>query len=144
MAWCGLAFARNQALLRVSGLRGLDPYRAPGPGLRPVDLSACLCFGLDLEEPERSGFGYAYSVYQAGYSCNLLYRSGAQTESLLDRIFGRIRSRLDVPAIRPTQEIAIDKHGTGSAGSGSPRATGWPYPKATATRLSRAGRNRQP
>jgi len=27
--------------------------------------TACLCFGLDLAEQQRSGFGYGYSVYQA-------------------------------------------------------------------------------
>ena len=87
--------------------------------------SACLCFGLDLDEQDRSGFGYAYSVYQAEYSRNLLFRSGAQMEALLDRILDRTRSRLDIPAIRtlfglysrphrnrkhgpPAQEIVIE------------------------------------
>jgi hypothetical protein len=62
--------------------------------------SACPCFGLDLEEQERSGFRYAYSVYQAGYSRNLLFRSGAQMEALFDRVLDRTRSRLGIPAIR--------------------------------------------
>ena len=88
--------------------------------------TACLCFGLDLEEQERSGFGNAYSVDQAEYSRNLLFRSGAQMEALFDRILERNRSRLDIPAIRtlfglktrprhnrkhapPAQEIVIEK-----------------------------------
>jgi hypothetical protein len=88
--------------------------------------SACLCFGLDLEEQERSGFRYGYSVYQAEYSRNLLFKSGAQMEDLFDRILDRTRSRLDIPAIRtlfglksrphrnrkagpPAQEIVIEK-----------------------------------
>jgi hypothetical protein len=88
--------------------------------------SACLCFGLDLDEQERSGFGYAYSIYQAEYSRNLLFRSGAEMERLFDRILDRTRSRLDIPAIRtlfglktrphhnrkhgpPPQEIVIEK-----------------------------------
>ena len=62
--------------------------------------TACLCFGLDLEEQERSGFRYGYSVYQAEYSRNLLFKSGAQMEDLFDRILDRTRSRLDIPAIR--------------------------------------------
>ena len=45
--------------------------------------SACLCFGLDLAEQDRSGFRYAYSVYQAGYSRDLIFRDGRQ----LDRVF---------------------------------------------------------
>jgi hypothetical protein len=88
--------------------------------------TACLCFGLDLAEQERSGFRYGYSVYQAEYSRNLLFKSGAQMEALFDRILDRTRSRLDIPAIRtlfglktrphrtrkdgpPAQEIVIEK-----------------------------------
>jgi len=88
--------------------------------------TACLCFGLDLAEQERSGFRYAYPVYQAEYSRNLLFRSGAQMEALFDRILDRTRSRLDIPALRtlfglktrphhnrkhgpPAQEIVIEK-----------------------------------
>ena len=88
--------------------------------------TACLCFGLDLAEQERSGFRYGYSVYQAEYSRNLLFRSGAQMEALFDRILDRTRSRLDIPAVRtifglasrphrnrkdgpPAQEIVIEK-----------------------------------
>ena len=45
--------------------------------------TACLCFGLDLAEQQASGFRYAYSVYQAEYSRNLLFACGAQ----MDRVF---------------------------------------------------------
>jgi hypothetical protein len=88
--------------------------------------TACLCFGLDLAEQQASGFCYAYSVYQAEYSRNLLFRSGAQMEKLFDRILDRTRSRLDIPALRtlfglkarphhnrkhgpPAQDIVIEK-----------------------------------
>ena len=94
--------------------------------------TACLCFGLDLAEQERSGFRYGYSVYQAEYSRNLLFKSGAQMEALFDRILDRTRSRLDIPAIRtifglknrphrnrkdgpPAQDIVIEKPGYGLA-----------------------------
>ncbi len=62
--------------------------------------SACLCFGLDSAEQARSGFRYACSIYQAEYSRNLLFRSGAQMEDLSGRIPGRTRSRLDIPSLR--------------------------------------------
>ena len=62
--------------------------------------SSCLCFGLDLAEQERSGFTYSYSVYQAEYSRNLLFRSGAQMDRVFNRIVDRTRSRLDVPTLR--------------------------------------------
>jgi len=88
--------------------------------------SACLCFGLDLDKQERSGFGYAYSVYQAEYSRNLLFRSGGQMEDLFERALDRTRSRLDIPVLRtifglktrphanrasgpPAQEVVIEK-----------------------------------
>ncbi len=88
--------------------------------------SACLCFGLDLAEQARSGFAYSYSIYQAEYSRNLLFRSGGQMEDLFDRILDRTRSRLDIPTLRvlfglknrphsnraagpPAQEIVIEK-----------------------------------
>ena len=88
--------------------------------------SACLCFGLDLAEQGMSGFRYSYTVYQAEYSRNLLFRSGGQMEDLFDRVLDRTRSRLDIPALRtlfglknrphrnraagpPAQEIVIEK-----------------------------------
>jgi hypothetical protein len=62
--------------------------------------SACLCFGLSLEERQRSGFRYEYSVYQAEYSRNLLFRSGAQMDAVFGRLVDRTRGRLDVPRLR--------------------------------------------
>jgi hypothetical protein len=62
--------------------------------------TACLCFGVDIGEQVRSGFSYGYSVYQAEYSRNLLFRSGAQMDQVFDRVIDRTRSRLDVPILR--------------------------------------------
>jgi hypothetical protein len=87
--------------------------------------TACLCFGLDTAEQARSGFRYGYSVYQAEYSRNLLFASGARMEDLFERVLDRTRSRLDIPALRrlfglyarphrnrksgpPAQEIVIE------------------------------------
>ena len=78
--------------------------------------SACLCFGLDLAEQQRSGFRYAYSVYQAEYSRNLLFKSGAQMEALFDRILDRTRSRLDIPAIRTLSGLRTRPHRNRKAG----------------------------
>jgi hypothetical protein len=78
--------------------------------------SACLCFGLDLDEQQRSGFRYGYSVYQAEYSRNLLFKSGAQMEDLFDRILDRTRSRLDIPAIRTLSGLKTRPHRTRKAG----------------------------
>jgi hypothetical protein len=62
--------------------------------------TACLCFGLDLAEQQASGFRYAYSVYQAEYSRNLIFASGARMDRVFGTIADRTRSRLDVPALR--------------------------------------------
>jgi hypothetical protein len=47
--------------------------------------SACLCLGLDSAGQARSGFAYSYSIYQAEYSRNLLFRSGGPMEDLFGR-----------------------------------------------------------
>ena len=62
--------------------------------------TACLCFGLSLEKQQRSRFRYEYSVYQAEYSRNLLFGSGAQMDEVLGRLVDRTRGRLDVPRLR--------------------------------------------
>ena len=62
--------------------------------------TACLCFGLDLDEQARSGFGYAYSIYQVEYSRNLVFASGAVMDRVFDTVVDRTRSRLDVPTLR--------------------------------------------
>ena len=62
--------------------------------------STCLCFALDLQEQERTGFHYSYSVYQVEYSRNLLFRSGGQMEDVFQRLVDRTRARLDVPQLR--------------------------------------------
>ena len=62
--------------------------------------TACLCFGLDLSEQERSRFVYDYSVYQVEYSRNLLFASGAAMDRVFNAVVDRTRSRLDVPKLR--------------------------------------------
>jgi hypothetical protein len=62
--------------------------------------SACLCFGLDSDEQARSGFRYAYSVDQAEYSRNLLFKVGGQMDRVFNTMVDRTRGRLDVPSVR--------------------------------------------
>jgi len=78
--------------------------------------SACLCFGLDLAEQARSGFRYAYSIYQAEYSRNLLFASGGQMEDLFDRVLDRTRSRLDIPTLRVLSGLKNRPHSNRAAG----------------------------
>lgn len=62
--------------------------------------TACLCFGLDLADQDRSGFRYSYSVYQVEYSRNLVFASGQALDAVFDTMAGRVRSGLDVPRLR--------------------------------------------
>jgi hypothetical protein len=62
--------------------------------------SACLCFGLDLEEQQRSGFRYQYSVYQVEYSRNLIFRRGGQMEEIVQGLIDRRRARLGVKQLK--------------------------------------------
>jgi hypothetical protein len=62
--------------------------------------SACLCFGLDLEDQVRSGFRYGYSVFQVEYSRNLIFAYGRQMDRVFNTVLDRTRSRLDVPSLR--------------------------------------------
>ena len=81
--------------------------------------TACLCFGLDLDEQERSGFGYSYSVYQLEYSRNLIFTSGAVMERLFDTAVDRTRTRLDVPKLRTLFGVGQRPHNR--SGDLSPR-----------------------
>jgi|SRR5271166_1898604 hypothetical protein len=62
--------------------------------------SACLCFALDLDEQQRSGFAYGFAVYQLEYSRNLIFADGHRMQQVFDAVVDRTRSRLDVPKIR--------------------------------------------
>jgi hypothetical protein len=62
--------------------------------------TACRCFGLSLEEQERSGFQDAYSGYQVEDSRNLLCTVGGQMEQVVQDLVDRTRARLGLRQIR--------------------------------------------
>jgi hypothetical protein len=62
--------------------------------------SACLCFGLDLAEQEKTHFHYDYSIYQQEYSRNLLFLRGSQLEQVFQGTLDRTRSLLDVKTLK--------------------------------------------
>jgi hypothetical protein len=118
---CFTAVADPQALAQVADT--LSQPAAVGRLSQVCDrwiYSACLCFGLDLDAQARSGFRYAYSVYQAEYSRNLLFRSGAQMDRVFNTVADRTRSRLDVPMLR-TLFGAKKRPGLGGTRDLSPR-----------------------
>ena len=62
--------------------------------------STCLCFGLDLEEQDSSGFRYPYSNFQVEYSRNLWFEIGGQREQVFQARMDRSRVRLDLKTIQ--------------------------------------------
>ena len=62
--------------------------------------TACLCFGLSLDEQQESGFGYDYSIYQVEYSRNLVFASGAVMDRVFNTVIDRTHLPLDVPKLR--------------------------------------------
>jgi len=62
--------------------------------------TTCLCFALSLEEQERSGFHYQYSVYQAEYSRNLLFQRGARMEQVFQAMVDRSRAPLGIERVK--------------------------------------------
>jgi len=62
--------------------------------------STCLCFALDREEQQRSGFRYEYSCFQVEYSRNLLFARGTVLEEVYQGFIDRTRRVLDVPTLK--------------------------------------------
>jgi hypothetical protein len=98
---CFTAVADPQALAQVADT--LSQHATIGRLRQVCDrwiYTACLCFGLSMAEQQASGFRYEYSVYQAEYSRNLLFRSGGQMDRVFNMLIDRARTRLDVPTLR--------------------------------------------
>jgi hypothetical protein len=62
--------------------------------------STCLCFVLDSEEVERSGFRYQYSNYQIEYSRNLIFEVGGQMDQAVQALIDRSRAPIDLQVIK--------------------------------------------
>ena len=72
--------------------------------------SACLCFALDLEEQERSGFRYQYSIYQVECSRNLIFKLGSQMEQIFQGLIDRTRARLTVKRLKTIFGVKCRPH----------------------------------
>jgi hypothetical protein len=62
--------------------------------------SSCLCFGLDLDEQQRSGFRYRYSCFQLEYSRNLLFERGVTLDAVYQGLIDRTRSLLGIEQLK--------------------------------------------
>ena len=61
---------------------------------------SCLCFALDFEEQQRSGFRYHFSNYQMEYSRNLIFVVGGRMEQVFQALIDRSRAPLDLTTIK--------------------------------------------
>jgi hypothetical protein len=62
--------------------------------------SACLCFALDLDEQQRSGFRYQYSTYQLEYRRNLVFAVGGRMDQVFQALIDRTRTRMDLRTVK--------------------------------------------
>src|SRR4029077_3623643 len=63
-------------------------------------LYCCLCFALDSDDQQRTGFRYALSIYQMEYSRNFLFKSGREMEQIFEGLIDRTRATLDIKTIK--------------------------------------------
>jgi len=107
----GISFVKeSNCFTHFSDAAGLasvaDAMSAPGAVGRLTKLcarwiySACLCFALTNEEQRRSGFRYAFSVYQCEYSRNLLFTRGRHMEQVFDGVIDRTRAPLCIKTLK--------------------------------------------
>ena len=61
---------------------------------------SCLCFALDFDEQQRSGFRYHFSNYQMKYSRNLIFEVGGHMEQVFQALIDRSRALLDLKTIK--------------------------------------------
>jgi hypothetical protein len=61
---------------------------------------ACLIFGLDRDEQQRSAFQYQYSSYQLEYCRNLRFHSGREMWQVLQGLIDRTRATLNLKAVK--------------------------------------------
>ena len=62
--------------------------------------SSCLCFALDFDEQQRSGFRYQFFAFQAEYSRNLLFTRGNELEQVFDAVIDHTRKELDIKRLK--------------------------------------------
>jgi hypothetical protein len=100
----GNCFVGGSDLASLNRLaQGLDGVQGLARLAQVVDrwvYSACLCFALNHEQQQRSGFRYAYSCYQLEYSRNLLFKSGRKLDQVYQGLIDRTRRLLDVPRLK--------------------------------------------
>jgi len=62
--------------------------------------TSCLCFALTSDEQKRCEFSYQYSVYQAEYSRNLLFKRGSDMDQVFHGIVDRTRRTVAVKTLK--------------------------------------------
>ena len=119
---CFTAIADMAGLAKIA--ETLSEQRAVGRLSRVCErwiYRSCLCFALDLEEQERSGFRYHFSNFQMEYSRTLIFSGGRRMEQVFQALIDRSRAPLD---LRTIKTILGDK-GRPKYRPRNMRAAGW-------------------
>ena len=98
---CFTAIADMAGLAKIA--ETLSEQRAVGRLSRVCErwiYRSCLCFALDFEEQERSGFRYHFSNFQMEYSRNLIFSGGRRMEQVFQALIDRSRAPLDLKTIK--------------------------------------------
>jgi hypothetical protein len=106
----GIRFAKEEncftELADAPGLQKVaDTLRSPdaiGRLLRVGErwLYRCLCFALDSDDQQRTGFRYAVSLFQMEYSRNFLFERGRALEHMFQGLIDRTRATLDIKTVK--------------------------------------------
>lgn len=107
----GIGFTKEEnCFTEVSNAADLakiaDTMRAPYSAGRLAQVcerwiySTCLCFALDTQEQQETGFRYSYSVYQTEYSRNLLFTRGHTMDQVFQGLIDRTRSPLNIKTVK--------------------------------------------
>lgn len=106
----GISFTKEgNCFTHISDAAGLgrvaDTLSAP-PALGRLNhvcerwIYTCLSLALDSQEQAASEFRYQYSIYQAEYSQNLLFRVGGQMGQVFQGLIDRTRACLNVKHLK--------------------------------------------
>jgi len=98
---CFTAISNTSSFAEIA--ETLSEQRAVGRLLQVCErwvYRSCLCFALDFEEQQRSGFRYHFSNYQMEYSRNLIFVVGGRMEQVFQALIDRSRAPLDLTMIK--------------------------------------------
>lgn len=93
---CFTAYNNGEALTKVADTCQIGQLKS----VCDRWIRACLWFGIDYDQQERTFLNYQYSIYQVEYSRNLLFKRGSELDQVYQNIIDLTRSNLNVERIK--------------------------------------------